>query len=58
MGETYEMVMLSNATHKLLDAKYNGQRKILTRDAFLWGDRFYTDEALFTLVDWIKKTVD
>lgn len=59
IGKTnYELVMLPNATHELLDAKYNSERKDLTRDAFLWGDRIYADGALFTLVDWIKKTVD
>ncbi|MEF2290949.1 alpha/beta hydrolase family protein [Virgibacillus dokdonensis] len=59
MGKTnYELVMLPNATHELLDAKYNTQREDLTRDALLWGDRIYADGALFTLVDWIQKTVD
>ncbi|PID99827.1 MAG: hypothetical protein CSA81_14430 [Acidobacteria bacterium] len=53
----YDLRLIENANHELLDSKYSENKDSLILDAFLHGDAIFADGALDTVVDWLDKTV-
>ncbi len=56
-NKNYELHLVKDATHELLDGKYNDLKDLLLIDAFLYGDGIYADGFLDSLVAWLDKSL-
>ncbi len=57
-GKTdYELHMIKDANHELLNSKYNENKDNLFIDSFLYGDKIFAKGFLNLLVDWLDKTI-
>ncbi len=53
----YQLLLIKDANHELLDSKYNEQEDTLPLDAFLYGEDIFAEGALNSLVDWLDKAL-
>ncbi len=56
-NKNYELILLENANHELLDNKYNQDKESISFDAFLYGDKIFAKDALDTIVNWLDENV-
>lgn len=49
-----QLYMVPNATHELLDKKYNQKRHLLMLDAFLIGDKIYAANAIEWILEFLR----
>ncbi len=53
----YELSVIKNANHELLDSKYNGRKELMTVYSILYGDDIFAKGALDLMVDWLNRTL-